>query len=478
MEDINLFNYIAQSFGLDGKTIKIVNKRKTSSGSRISDIEYTKDGKMILASYCDAHGDDSDAYSIYEEVNNFEKKHGDGTSLLTMLLAFFIYELKSLELTHEDIDRDIDYIIGLIKETCINDILDDETDKLAYKNWLMTTCKSDIIYHSLNEFLKDKRHINIKGIKRIESQHNPEIIFKPRSGYNIYTRMHTKFLHPSLKKDLKNIHVAIHKGILTHDFYRSLEDEAYKNGKRLIFICHDITENAEELIDQSKTDLVIVVRFPSKEDAEFIYEDLSYMFNTKPNEHGLITGIVREVKLEENSATFYGFNRTTEELIEYCKGLDENFTETEDHDMDLHKVRIANIISDNTFDIFLNPISLRRYKMLHGMVEDVVKSKHNYPKGLIVGGMHYITRADKNRTGIIVSIIKKIYNQLHGQNKFDLTKENFIKTIKENDPKKICTPVDLMENTIQIYEVLRSVLKELASTYKISIDSEFKWHGA
>lgn len=473
----DLFELISSSFGLDGKTVKIVNTRRTSDGTyNISDINYTKDGKSILASYCDQYRDDPDAFAIFEEVYKFEKNYGDGTSLLTMLLTYLTSSSKVTPFTEEEIDRDIDYIISLIEDSSLDDILHGENIDLAFKHWLMTVCKSDKIYKPLFEFYKSKTHANIKSIRKTESFDKNEIIFKPRSGFTIASRIHSTYLNPSYSK-YRDLKVVVTKMRLDADTFKAFEEQAYQKNERLVFLCTEITDECEKAINESKSERIIAIRY-SPDQLDNVYRDLMFMFNKEPDNNSIIIGNIREIKIQENSITLYGFERTSEELIEYCNALVESFEESEENDREILNVRIANIISDNTFDILLNTLTLRRYKMLHGMVEDVAISRKHFPKGLIVGGMHYITKASPLRSSQIIKIVKEIYNRLHKGHRFTLTKTNFLKSIYENDKNQICTPVDLKENAIQIFETVRSYLKELAGTSNQSILTKAKWHGA
>lgn len=477
MSSNKLFNIISSSFGLEGKTVKIVNTRKTSDGERISDINYSKDGKTILESFCDQYINDPESYAILEEVKKFEGKHGDGTSLLTMILSYVSSASKVIPFTNNEIDRDIDYLISLINENSIDNILDIKTRPIAFKHWLKTVCKNDIIYKKLFEFYSENPKANIKSIRRTESLEKSEILFRPRSGYNIFSRMHGKFLNPMFQK-MKDLRLVASKMKLDSELYKSFEDQSYKADTRLVVLCTEITDECEKLIEESKTDRIIVVRYPSKDQVDDIFQDLVFMLNCNPNEHGIIFGNVKEVKIQDDSITLYGFERASEELLEYCSNLSDNFTGTDENEKEMLQIRIANIMSDNTFDILLNPITLRRYKMLHGMVEDVVKSIKNFPKGLIIGGMSYTNSIDQVRTSPIIKIVKEIYNILHKNNKFNISIDNFVEELNKRDKEDTCMPIDLKENSIQIFETLRSFLKELAGTSNLSIITKTKWHGA
>lgn len=454
----SLFSLIKESFGLNGKTIEIVGKRKTDTGMRISDINYTKDGFTILKSYIDSYGDDSLAYSIFEEVKKYEARYGDGTSLLTMLLVYLSKVNNEVHLTEEEIDTDIDYIISLInKEKITKNIFDDSSSKI----WIETVCKKDKISKDLFEFYKKNFTAKIKSIRKIDNPELGEITFKPRQGYYMYSYMYKKYLKENIKV-IKDIQVVLTKEQITSDLYKAFDEEAYNLGRMIILIGSDTTEEVEELIEQSKSINVIVVRMPKDEELSFIYDDLLYMFNGEINKHGFISAYLKEIRISEYGVHFFGFNRTKEELFAYCEDLDKNFLSTDDADKENHKLRISNILSNDTFDVLINAKSERRYKMLYGMVEDIYKSRPHYRKGLIKGGMKYITRANKSRTSVIVKAVKNIREMLVSGMEESLSRSNAF---------------DLYANTVEIYEIVRSFMKEAVMTSKNSIEVKFKWFG-
>lgn len=454
----SLFKLIQESFGLNGKTIEIINKRKVDTGMRISDINYTKDGFNILKSYVDSNGDDALAYSIFEEVKKYEARYGDGTSLLTMLLVYLSKVNKEVELTEEEVDSDIDYIISLInKEKITKDILSD-----SYSNaWIETVCKKDPISKDIFEFYKKNFVAKIKTIKQVDNPILGEITFKPREGYYMYSYMNKKYLNGGIKI-LKNVEVALTKGIITEDIYRDFNDYAYSQGIKLILIGADTTEEVEDLIKESKSINAIAVRMEKGEEFSYIYDDLAYMLNGNPDNARpeVIRAFIKEVKIDEESVRLFGFDRTKEELFEYCEQIDNNFLSTDDADKELHRQRISNMLSNDVFDVLINAKSVRRYKMLHGMVEDIYKSRPHYHKGLIKGGMKYITKADKKRTSIIVKAVKNIRDILIAGMGDSINKSN---------------AVDLYENAIEIYEIVRNFMKEAIRTSKNNIEITLKW---
>ena len=114
--------------------------------------------------------------------------------------------------------------------------------------------------------------------------------------------------------------------------------------------------------------------------------------------------------------------------------------------------------------------------MLHGMIEDVIISKKHFGKGLIAGGMNYVNNINEEKASPIIKIVQEIHSLLHRNKQFvkidvwkldDMTKED-----------SECVPIDLKENTIQIFEVVRSYLHELAETSSESIITKSKWYGA
>ena len=113
--------------------------------------------------------------------------------------------------------------------------------------------------------------------------------------------------------------------------------------------------------------------------------------------------------------------------------------------------------------------------MLHGMIEDVIISKKHFGKGLMVGGMNYVHDIDEERASPIIKIVQEIHSLLH-RNK----KSNIINVfLLENRTKDgEFTPIDLKENAIQIFEIVRSYLHELAETSSESIITKSKWYGA
>ena len=472
-----LFKLISESFGLYGKTIKIVNTRRSSDGiHNISDINYTKDGKNILASYCDQHRDDADAFSIFEEVNKFEKVYGDGTSFLTMLLTYLTKASKVIPFSKEEIDRDIDYLIRLINnESSIFATAFSKCDvDLIFKNWLMTVCKSDPIYKSLFEFYRENPNANILSIKRTESFDKNEIIFKPRSGFTIASRIHSVYQNPAYNK-YKDYRIAVMKNRLDSELFKALEEDSFKADKRLIVLCTEITDECETLINESRSERIIAIRY-IPDQINNIYKDLGFMLNREPDSQGIIVGNIKEIKIEEDTITLYGFERSQEELKKYCDGLLEEFESTEDNDKEMLNVRISNIISDSTFYALINAKTLRRYRMLHGMIEDVIISKKHFGKGLIAGGMNYVNNINEEKASPIIKIVQEIHSLLHRNKQFvkidvwkldDMTKED-----------SECVPIDLKENTIQIFEVVRSYLHELAETSSESIITKSKWYGA
>lgn len=454
----SLFKLIQESFGLNGKTIEIVSNRKTDTGTRISDINYTKDGFTILKSYMDSCGDDTLAYSIFEEVKKYEARYGDGTSLLIMLLVYLSKVNKEVELTEEEIDSDIDYIISLIdKEKITKDILDD----FHTKAWIETVCKKDQISKDLFEFYKKNFAAKITSVRKIDNPTLGEITFKPRQGYYMYSYMHKKYMKENIKV-LKDIQVALTKEKITSDIYNAVNDLARKEGRKIILMGSDTTEEVDELIEKSKVIDTIVIRMPKDEELSYIYDDLLYMFNGNVNKHGFIDAFLKEIKISEHGVHLFGFNRTKEELFAYCEKLDKDFLSTDDADKENHRLRMSNILSNDNFDVLINAKSERRYKMLYGMVEDVYKSRPHYHKGLIKGGMQYITKADSKRTSIMVKAVKNIRDML-------------IEGMKDSINKS--KAFDLYENTIEIYEIVRSFLKEAIMTSKNNIEVKFKWFG-
>lgn len=454
----SLFKLIQESFGLNGKTIEIINKRKADTGMRVSGINYTKDGFTILKSYIDSCGDDALAYSIFEEVKKYEERYGDGTSLLTMLLVYLSKVNKEVELTESEIDSDIDYIISLIdKEKITEDVLNDSYTKA----WIETVCKKDQISKDIFEFYKNNFAAKIKTIKQVDSPTLGEITFKPREGYYMYSYMNKKYLNEGIKV-LKNVEVALTKEIITEDIYRDFNDYAYNHGIKLILIGADTTEEVEDLIKESRSINAITVRMEKGEEFSYIYDDLAYMLNGKQDEARpeIIRAFIKEVKIAEESVHLFGFNRTKEELFSYCEKLDDSFLSPNDADKELHRQRISNMLSNDVFDVLINAKSVRRYKMLHGMVEDVYKSRPHYHKGLIKGGMKYITKADSERTSIIVKAVKNIR---------DMLVAGMGDSINKSDA------VDLYENAIEIYEIVRNFMKEAIKTSKNNIEVTLKW---
>ncbi len=466
-----LFDLISKSFGMNGKIIEIVNQRKTDTGLRISDINHTRDGLSILKSYCDANGGDADAYKILEEVMKFESHYGDGTSLLTMLLVRLSKIHQHVPLDHKEVDEDISYIINLINK----DLVDTSearciTNRCGIKDgylydWIKTVCKGDPITEDLYKFYSENENGIISSIKRTDNPERKEITFIPKQGYYMYSYMHKKFVDPRFSS-IKNAGVLLINDVLTEANYLKFEKLAYSQNTRWVMVVKGVTEEVEELIQSSETSHLIIVRMPKEESLSYIYTDLAYLLNLKPitkeKDSLPIFAFVKEIRIEEQSVTFFGFDRTKDEVREYANLLNEKFTSVEESDKQDHALRISNILSNSSFDVLINTKAVSRFKMLYGMIEDVYKSKKHYEKGFVYGGMNYIKLASTKRSSIIIKEVKKIYELLHGTSEKLYMHNRFM-------------PIDLSTNIIEIYEVVRAYMHSLIDTHKESINVSFKW---
>lgn len=460
-----LFDFISASFGMHGKTIEMINKRKTDKGMRVSDINYSKDGLSILKSYCDAYGNDVNAYKILEEVIKFESNYGDGTSLLTMLLTYLTKVHKEIPFTHDEIDSDIDYIIKLVEDSVISK---ETYNGNILSSWINTVCKGDTVADELYKFYCDSPRGIIKSIRRTDNPNREEITFIPRQGYYMYSYMHKKFLQPKLS-NLKNLSAVIMNDTLTAGYYKAYEDEAFRQGMKILMIVKGTTEEVDELIEEAGESRVIVARMPTDSNLSYIYKDIKFMLDAQEAQENknILLAPIKEVQIAENGIKIFGFKKTKEDLIKYTDELQELSDATEEHDKQDLMLRISNILSNDTFDILINTKTITRFRMLRGMIEDVYKSKIHFDKGLIIGGMHYTNKINRERESIIIKIIRDIHDLMHSD------KNNY----NMKSSAKYFIPLDLLANIKEIYEVTRAYMHSLVDTHEESINIEFKWFG-
>lgn len=469
-----LFKVISDSFGLSGKTIEIFNKRNTDKGIRISDINYTKDGLTILKSYCDAHGNDVIAYRILEEVIKYESRYGDGTSLLTMLLVYLTKVHKEVPFTEEELDIDIDYILDLIESEKVTENIDNDS---YVKNWIKTVCKNDPISDTMFDFYKKNSTAIIKSVKKIDKPGIDEVSFRSVQGYCMYSHVYKLYTEAHLRY-LRDVHIRLVNGTITASIFNDALEYGYSKGKKVVVIGTEIDKEVDEIIGETSihSHHAFAIKLPTDKGLEYIKDDLSFLLNgeyiikEKMEKNGSITrentGIiganVKEIKFTDSYVYFFGFNRTSEEMYHYADAIDKNFVSADQTDKANHELRKSNIRSNDNFEILINSKTVRRERVLRGMIEDVCKSKPHYPHGVITGGMEYIKQAPTERLSIIVKIVK------------DIRKLLLKGSVEEH---KSFHAVDLYANTVEIYEVVRNFMRELINTSENNIEVELKWFG-
>ncbi|MES1922032.1 hypothetical protein MHBO_003549, partial [Bonamia ostreae] len=168
---------------------------------------------------------------------------------------------------------------------------------------------------------------------------------------------------------------------MTEDMYLDIERRSVGSAERIVVICDGISQEATDLINSSVENRVIAIRMPVDEGLDYFYDDLTFMINASVDGEGITSGRVKELRLSENGITVFGFDRTDDEIYQYCEALDKNFVSSDPNDKTSHSIRLSKLLANDSFDILLNCKTIGRYRMLSGMLEDVYKSKKEFDKG-------------------------------------------------------------------------------------------------
>ncbi len=451
----SLFDIINISFGLNGKSIELINKRVVDNIETIYAMKRTKDGLNILNHYCAANPSDTNAHKILDEVAKFERNYGDGTSFLTMFLTY-IMNHNSQGLDRESIEKDVDSILKSIDKQVIK-----ERKKVSHiERWVKTICKQDPISESIITFLKENPKSNTSSFKFIDNPaENREVIFLPKRGYFIGCYANRRFVSGAYG-GFKNVQITLLDGDLDEETFKEIELRSITEGKRHLILCRNYSNDIDILINECVTRNFMILKYCATEESESeIKADLIHMFNLVHSEEGgKATGTIGEVAVDENGAFFIGASRSYKELESYANAIRENFVG--DHiERGAMEYRRRNILSNNTFDIVINSNIYSRQNVIKDMLEDVFRSLPHYDKGLIHGGMAYISTRNRSSKGAIMSIAKEIKHKL----------------LQGSTEKSTIKPIDLLENTKAIFRIIRNFALELIDTHGTPIISKRNW---
>lgn len=451
MKNTSLFDIIYESFGLNGKSVELVNRRKVEHVETIHSVKRTKDGLHILNHYCSANPGDISAYRILNEVGKFEQRYGDGTSLLTMLLVFLTKEKENVTLKRESIIRDIDTIMSDIDKQIIEEKKELKDEYL--ERWIKTICKQDKISDSIVKFIKEKPKANLGSFRNLDNpESDQEVVFMPKKGYFINCYANRRYVS-SIYNGFKDAIFVLIDGDLTEERFNELEKYAIEARKRMFVLCRAYSDEVDALINESPTINIMALRYASTEESESeIKQDLRFMFDLKDAKAGgESNGVVGEVIVNEDGAFLLGSPKKQSELEEYSIAIKDAFI-GDDVARGAMLSRISNILSNNTFDIGINSRTHTRQNVIRDMLEDIFKSLPHYGKGLIKGGMSYID-TKKFNGGKVIQLAREI-------------KEKLVKGTAHQKSNEVIVPIDLLENTKAIYKIVKEYCLELIDTYE------------
>lgn len=447
-----LFKIVNESFGIKGKSIKMINFRDVEGVKKISSILRSKDGLKILNEYCGANPDDEAAFAIREEVTKFEMNYGDGTSLLTLFLTY-ISNLSREDLNKKSIIKEIDTILENIEEQKIEITPENELD--IKSRWVKTVCKEDHISEAIIEFMKENPKANVSRPKAINNPNEPrELIFIPKTGYFVNCYANRRYVSSSYF-GYKNARTILIDNELTVSEFKTIEEAAKASNKRQLVLCRAYSNDVDVLINETTTKNIMVIRYGSSEETESaVKQDLRFMFDLNDVAGGgMATGIVDEVQVNEDGAFFLNCRKTQDQLEKYANDLRKEFL-GDNNEMTSLNYRINNIMSNNTFNVIINSSIFARENVMKDMFEDVFKSLPHYKNGVIKGGMSYIS-THSSSGGTLHKIAREIKEKLS----------------PARTTKDMLEPVDLLENTKAIFRIIRDFAIELCDTYETPIMS-------
>lgn len=458
MSELTLYDFVKASYGIKGKSIELVSEHRVAGAQSISRNCRSKDGLQILNQFCKAYPMDITARKILHEVESFEKNFGDGTSLLTMLLVHLTKVHNNTPLLKKNIEKDINKILDNIKKQkdllvvkegeCVQKTLKDLLER-----WVKTVCKRDPISEPIYTLLKEnpcsiigeKIHVNM--IDRKE-----EIMFNKKSGFHVRCYANRRYIS-SLYSNFTNADIVLIDGALTEDQFKKYEQIAMPR-RNTVVICKSFDEEIEQLINKCPTPYLIVLRYMtgSDEGDSELKKDLRYILDLQDNEsEGCSEGKVEEVIVDESGVFFKSSIRDEKEVLEYVKKLAKEFN-SNDIAKGALAYRIKNLQSNNKFDIYVNASTETRRQVIFDMIDDVFNSKKNIKLGMIKGGMSYMDD-ETQEGGQVFTAVK-------------LLRDKLVADIDKDDDFE---PVDLLANTIKIYEIVKNYLFELIDTYEVPI---------